>query len=72
MSDTQNERVITLLRQPYPRWHKGTDFGRDYHTLAQCISKLNANGWGIKSRKSTKHFHQNGRAEQEYRMGSLA
>jgi hypothetical protein len=71
MSRTQTERVITRLRKPYPRWHRGTSSGRDYHTLAQCISKLNANHWDIKSRKSTKHFHASGRAEQEYRLGSI-
>ena len=71
MAQTQNERVITLLRKPYPRWHMGTSFGRDYHTLAQCVSKLNARGWAIKSRRSTHHFHANGRAQQEYRLGSI-
>lgn len=68
---TQTERVITLLRKPYPRWHTGTSFGADYHTLAQCISKLNAKGWDILSRKSKRYFHVNGRAEQEYRMHTL-
>ena len=71
MNQTQTERVVTRLRKPYPRWHRGTSFGRDYHTLAQCISKLNANGWDIKSRRSKRHFHGNGRAEQEYRMGGI-
>ncbi len=69
---TQVERVISRLRKPVPRWHRGTSFGRDYHTLAQCISKLNADGWDILSRKSTRHFHASGRAEQGYRMNSLA
>ena len=69
---TQNERIITRLRKAYPRWHHSTSFGRDYHTLAQRISELNANGWDILSRRSSKHFHASGRAEQEYRMNSLA
>ncbi|MBU8871350.1 MAG: hypothetical protein KOO60_10850 [Gemmatimonadales bacterium] len=69
---TQNERIITLLRKPYPRWHCGTSFGRDYHSLATRICHLNKAGWDILSRRSTKHFHASGRAQQEYRLNSLA
>jgi len=71
MSSTANERIITLLRKPYPRWHVCTDFGEDYHSLATRICHLNKAGWDIKSRKSTQYRFANGRAKQEYRMGSF-
>lgn len=67
---TANERIITRLRKECPRWHRGTSFGRDYHKLASRVGELNKKGWGILSRKSTKHFHASGRAEQEYRLSS--
>lgn len=71
MTSTANERIITQLRKPYPRWHPSHEFGRDFHKLATRISELNRDGWDVKSRKSTRHFHESGRAEQEYRLGSL-
>lgn len=71
MNSTANERIITLLRQAVPRWHNALSFGQDYHTLAQRVSELNAKGWDIKSRKSLHHHYASGRAQQEYRLGSL-
>lgn len=68
---TANERIIKKLREPVPRWHHALSFGQDYHKLASRISDLNANGWDIKSRKSRHHRYASGRAQQEYRMGSV-
>ena len=67
---TAHERILTILRQPYPRWHLCTDFGEDYHKLATRVSELNAAGFGILSRKSKHRWVHSKRAKQEYRLGS--
>ena len=71
MSSTAHERILRLLRQPYPRWHPATSFGPDYHKLATRVGELNGKGWDVLSRKSTRHRYASGRAQQEYRLNSI-
>lgn len=68
---TAHERILTRLRQPYPRWHLCTDFGQDYHKLASRVSELNTAGFDVRSRKSRTQTFESGRAKQEYRLGSI-
>ena len=66
---TAHERILTRLR--VAGWHRATSFGRDYHKLSTRVSELNAAGFDVRSRKSKQHRYASGRAEQEYRLGSI-
>ena len=69
MRTTAHERILIRLRTP--GWHRATSFGQDYHKLATRVGELNDSGFDVKSRKSKQYRYASGRAEQEYRLGSI-